>query len=97
MDKHNSADTSATAQRAVASGPLVRREFTSKCGWCDGGKLHTEDGECPFCDNGEIVVTPELMPDFDRGQTISDIAADDARFEPNVASEQRRGNGSNHE
>ena len=24
MDKHNSTDTSATAQRAVASGPLVR-------------------------------------------------------------------------
>lgn len=27
MDKHNATDTSATAQRAVASGPLVRRIF----------------------------------------------------------------------
>lgn len=27
MDKHNSTDTSATAQRAVASGPLVRPDW----------------------------------------------------------------------
>ena len=35
MDKHNSTDTSATAQRAVASGPLVRRGVFSRerTGW----------------------------------------------------------------
>lgn len=32
-----------------------------ECGWCEGGRLHTENGECPFCDNGHVEVSREQL------------------------------------
>ena len=46
MDKYNSTDTSATAQRAVASGPLVRCVFHVRNRRALGGIASDDNYEC---------------------------------------------------
>lgn len=55
MDKHNSTDTSATAQRAVASGPLVSHPGPSCCESCGTWPAaKTPNGlRCHLCESRE--------------------------------------------
>ena len=81
MDKHNSTDTSATAQRAVASGPLVR-EVPKGHQPAPGFILDVFDGSAWLRADGSVTDKWE-----ERGVWATEASARDALdrfFTPNI-------------